>query len=488
MIPTAFTRPQLKLLLQRVFLLLLLLGGSLAHAIVNESEPNDTPATAQDLGSTQGLTTLSGSIDTAGDVDFFKLDSINTMWGFVAVLDTSASTSGKDATLSVYDADGATLLQQDRGAWSNGSVLAWQHFQNNDIPIYIKVASSSPGETISAYSLHIYVVSLGVMAETEPNNDWSAGNISARSHTGTISNSSDMDCYRFSGKENDQLILALRADPENDGSNTDFILSLYNESGGLLASMDHSGPGGNEYMDTTTISRAIYSYCVAARSGAGATATYAVGTLINGDTYLPGFSQSPEWLNPGLGDTAFVGDTMQFRLTLTNTSLLPIPPDIRIWVLSIPACLSFADKSNFDWTSSDSGNKIFNTALEPNHSYSVDFSLHVLNVCNDPMYQEGAFHYYAIGSSHRVNYLVADNQCEASILQILGPLYTGTGATYFSSETGIETAPASPFRVTVGADHKLILEAPWIRVRDGDELLVEHGAQLRVYGKTVSCP
>ncbi|WP_419648380.1 hypothetical protein, partial [Thiolapillus sp.] len=112
-----------KLLLHRICLVLLLTGTPMAYAL-NESEPNDTPASAQDLGKQQGLTSVSGSIGIAGDTDVFEVHGFNPFWGFVAVLDTSASTTDKLAKLSVYGSDGSTLLQQDQNGWKNGSVLA----------------------------------------------------------------------------------------------------------------------------------------------------------------------------------------------------------------------------------------------------------------------------------------------------------------------------------------------------------------------------
>ncbi len=486
---TIFLSPNSKALILPYCLTVLLLASPLALAL-DEIEPNDTPATAQDLGKPQGLTSVSGSIDGAGDIDFFKLDSINTLWGFTAVLDTSASSAGRDATLSIYDADGTTLLQQDQGGWEKGSVITLQHFQGGSgTPVYIKVEAATPGATISAYTLHIYVTSMGNHMETEPNDTPQTGTITRMSQFGIIDSDTDTDCFRLSGEENDELILTLRADPENDGSTTDFVLSLYDASGNLLVSADHSGPGGNEYIDTITLSRAIYSYCVTARSGAGSTATYSTGPIVNNSHYLPGFTQAPRWLNPGLGDIATPGETMEFRLALTNTSLLPIPPQLRIGVYSIPACLSFADSSNFDDVASNAANKYFDTQLEPGSTYTVDFSLNVLSVCNETMYQDGGLDYYSTGTAKPIPYLVAANQCESAVLQIAGPVYSGAGATYYSSETAIETAPDAPLsKITVERPHALILEAPSIAIKDGDTFVVNRGAQLRVYGKAVTCP
>ncbi|WP_293645083.1 hypothetical protein [Thiolapillus sp.] len=175
-------------------------------------------------------------------------------------------------------------------------------------------------------------------------------------------------------------------------------------------------------------------------------------------------------------------------MSVTNTTLLPIPPKIQVGVSSLPSCLAFEDTSNFDDTSSGYGYKTFVDALAPGASYQVDFSAKALTECIDNLHEGVSSSYYSLGTGNDLPFIVTKNQCETGIRQLTGPAYTGIGATYFSSETGIETAPASPFKITVGTTHKLILEAPWIRVRDGDELLVVSGAQLRIYGQTVSCP
>lgn len=435
---------------------------------------------------------MTGSVGVAGDIDFFELDSINSLWGFIAVLDTSASTTGKDAILSAYDSDGTTLLQQDQGGWGKGSVLAWQHFQTGSgsgTPIYIKVEASNAGSAISEYTLRIYIVSIGQREETEPNDTPGTGNISSNSHLGKIDDNTDADCYRLSGNDNHELILALRADPENDGSTTDFVLSLYDASGSLLASADHSGSGGNEYIDAFAISRAIYSYCVTAKTGAGSTASYKAGALINGDAYLPTGNLEAEWLNPGLGGVATIGDILEFRASVTNTTLLPIPAEIHVGVYNLPACLAFEDTSDFDSVGSTEAYKVFVVELATGVSYQVDFSAKALSGCSDVLLEYVLFSYHDFsGGGRGAAFSVATNQCEAITLQIAGPTYSGDGATYYSSETGIETAPDPLSKITIEFPHKLILEAPSIVVKDGDEFVVESGAQLRAYGKAVTCP
>ena len=68
-----------------------------------ETEPNGTPGTATVLLAGSELT---AAIDPVGDVDLFSIDGVNETWGFVALLDTSASSSSQTATLSALRNDG----------------------------------------------------------------------------------------------------------------------------------------------------------------------------------------------------------------------------------------------------------------------------------------------------------------------------------------------------------------------------------------------
>ncbi len=83
---------------------------------------------------------------------------------------------------------------------------------------------------------------------------------------------------------------------------------------------------------------------------------------------------------------------------------------------------------------------------------------------------------------------VAEKQCETSALLLAGPTYSGIGATYYSSQSAIETDPSPGTTIAVENPHKLILEAPVFRVKDGDEFIIRSGARLRIYGKSVTCP
>jgi len=82
-----------------------------------ESEPNNTPATANPLSltplsSTASDAVVSGSISPLGDVDYFSFTAApgSKLW---ALVDSGASTTGRDSFLTLYGSDGTTVLETD---------------------------------------------------------------------------------------------------------------------------------------------------------------------------------------------------------------------------------------------------------------------------------------------------------------------------------------------------------------------------------------
>ena len=86
-----------------------------------EVEPNDTPATANALGAATTVRVVSGSI-TSGNPDYFQFTAPAgaRLW---ALVDTGASTTSRDSVLTLYAADGTTVIEMDDddGLANNGS-------------------------------------------------------------------------------------------------------------------------------------------------------------------------------------------------------------------------------------------------------------------------------------------------------------------------------------------------------------------------------
>ena len=77
-----------------------------------ESEPNNTPATADPLTLTGSCQVASGSISPAGDLDYFSFTAPagSKLW---ARVDTSASSTDLDSYLTLFAADGTTVIEED---------------------------------------------------------------------------------------------------------------------------------------------------------------------------------------------------------------------------------------------------------------------------------------------------------------------------------------------------------------------------------------
>jgi hypothetical protein len=112
-----------------------------------EVEPNDTPAQANSLPEGE---IIDGSINPAGDIDYFVISGGNTTWGFIALVDTSDSTTSKTARIRAFDNSGTTLLQSDSGSWEKGSGIALQNFADNEgLSHYLSVNEVGNNATIT---------------------------------------------------------------------------------------------------------------------------------------------------------------------------------------------------------------------------------------------------------------------------------------------------------------------------------------------------
>ncbi len=374
----------------------------------SESEPNDTPGTADPISP---AVTNNASIDPIGDVDYYSLDGVNTLWGFIALLDTLSSTASKRATLTALRNDGATVLQSDTGSWELGSGIALQNYADGNSTHYLLVNEEGNDAAVTPYTLRYYNTVVSAQPEVEPNDTPASGTPSSFTHSGVISPTDDVDCFAFQGRVGDTILLALNGDPEGDGSPLDPALDLFDPSGTLLKSADVSGLAGNEFIEYVGLpSAGSYAYCVRAASGAGgSTSTYKVGLVRNGGLYFPDMTHGPTWLNPRPGNYARIGDTLSFRLEITNTSPIPIPGDIRLTATYSSTCLSVVTTTP-PATSTSAGYISWDgqrtTGLASGETYSVTMDMLALALCSDNIHQGTGVSYYYTGMGDNVDYSI----------------------------------------------------------------------------------
>lgn len=388
-----------------------------AAGTFSETEPNNTPATANPLAPGD---TVTGAISPIGDQDYFSIPGVNTTWGFIALLDTSAS--GTSAELDALRSDGTTVMQSDVGSWVKGSGIALQGFVDGGATHYLRVHKKGDNATVASYSLRYYQTIVTTQPEVEPNDTRLTGTPSSFTMSGTISSASDVDCYAFQGRSGDTILLALKGDPEGDGSPIDPALKLVSPTDAVLASADQTGVGGNEFIEYGPLaSSGVYAYCVWASHGTGGpTATYKVGLVRNGHLYLPDYTSNATWTNPRPGNYALVGDLLTFDLSAQNTSPLKIPGNIGMSAEYNSSCLDYVSSNpvassvspgEVSWDGQKPG------GLNPGETYTVSLTTRARHGCQESLHQNFSLDYFFSGVGSDAPYKIWWNAYLPAILK-----------------------------------------------------------------------
>jgi hypothetical protein len=376
-----------------------LTAASLAAATVtNETEPNNSPATANGI---IFYTANQGSIDPLGDVDYYLLPGVNTTWGYIALLDTLSSTAGTDGVLTALRSDGVTVLESASGNWERGSGIDLQPFVDSSADLFLKVNEHGDNAAITPYRLHYYETIVASQPEVEPNGTPASSTPSSFSMQGVIQPAGDVDCYGFHGRAGDILTLALDGDPEDDGSPTDLVLELRTSDGGLVKSADHSLAGGSEFILSQPLeTEGAFAYCVrSVGAGGGAGSTYLVGIVRNSRLYFPEYWLGPTWLNPRPGEYALPGDTLTYRLWISNTSPVNLPGLIH-FSATYPVSQTTFLNSQPAPTSQTPGELRWDNLLEglaPGQVYSITLNLRADSPVQSTLYQSTGVRYYFTG-------------------------------------------------------------------------------------------
>jgi len=205
-----------------------------------ESEPNDTPATANSLSLTASCQVVSGSISPLGDLDYFSFTAPAgaRVW---ALVDTGPSTTGRDSVLTLYGSDGTTVLEtdDDDGIGNNcdatiesrqASAIAGKTLTAGGT-YFLRVEAFGGASTISSYKLFV-VVTTASAPEVEPNDTAANANpiVTSGSPIGVrnaqINPAGDVDYYSVFAGADSSLFISADGDPERDGVGTDVVVDL----------------------------------------------------------------------------------------------------------------------------------------------------------------------------------------------------------------------------------------------------------------------
>ena len=208
-------------------------GGSVQTRVdlVKETEvDNDTVATAQRLSF--GAAKVTGFIDrvnsatatppTTRDIDFYQINVAAGDKLFAAVI--TAASGSTNSLLTVYDADGTTILEEDNDDGSlaaTSSSIAGLTFATGGVK-YIRIVENAGTGEIRPYDFYYRVVSgTATNADVEPN-DVFGGTSTVPANgffSGAISATTDVrDYYAINLNAGDTIFLSLDANPERDAA------------------------------------------------------------------------------------------------------------------------------------------------------------------------------------------------------------------------------------------------------------------------------
>ncbi len=223
-----------------------------ANRCISETEPNNTPATANML-SFGG----EGSLP-AGDVDFFSLGTPASGSRVFALIDGVASNS-TDFDLRVttttdtleYDDANADVAFGSLSATIGGTPLT-------GVPSFLRVSHFS-GTAAEPYRIYSVVQPPGAnslpgciggpttsaTAETEPNNTTATANSAGNKYfSGSLAGpapSTDVDIFSFTANAGDLIFLSLDGDPCRDATPINGQLALLDSGGATLISVNDGG-------------------------------------------------------------------------------------------------------------------------------------------------------------------------------------------------------------------------------------------------------
>ena len=197
-----------------------------------ESEPNNTPATANVLNLTaQNVTIVSGTITfPPGDLDYFTFTAPAgaKLWAFT---DTGGPSVGNstDTVLTLFASDGSTVIEVDDNCGTgNGGDSTIENVASSSIAgrtltaggvYYLRVEDVFNDGTIDPYRLFVVVTTTAIQSETESNGTPGTADVLVTASKsvgvvdGNISPSTDSDFYSVQATAGNILTISLDLNP-----------------------------------------------------------------------------------------------------------------------------------------------------------------------------------------------------------------------------------------------------------------------------------
>ncbi|MBI5523553.1 MAG: S8 family serine peptidase, partial [Desulfarculus sp.] len=250
-----------------------------------------------------------GSIETAGDRDWFRVD-LTAGYTYRFNLEGSATSQGTlaDPYLYFYNSAGSLLGQADGGGTGPNARLTYLAATGG--AFYLGAGASGDGDT-GTYRLAASVVDDYAGDATTTGLLAVGGNIS-----GAIETSADRDWFSIALNAGSQYVFDLEGSATGRGTLSDPYLYLYTAGGSLITFDDDTGVGYNSQITYRAGVSATF-YLGAGAYADGLTGTYRLAATLNDD--YAGDTSTPTSLAAGgslTGNIERAGDRDWFRVTL----------------------------------------------------------------------------------------------------------------------------------------------------------------------------
>ena len=219
-----------------------------ATRTTTESEPNDTPATADPIPFG-----VEGTISPAGEADFFGLSTPVVGARLFAMVDGVAGHSNTDFDLRVTTTTD-TLEYDDAnndipfGA-SSGNVAGTPL---TVVPTFMRVSYFAAGTAAEPYRLYSAVQPPGgglggssATAESEPNDTTPQADSAVNNFFSGALAPGDIDLFTFNANVGDIIFLSLDTDPLRNNTPINSALALNDSSGAVLVAVNDGGTTSN---------------------------------------------------------------------------------------------------------------------------------------------------------------------------------------------------------------------------------------------------
>jgi hypothetical protein len=240
-----------------------------------ETEPNNTPGTANFLNPAGCYTAGSGNVSPGADVDTwsFPAQAGHLVWASIDTGGTqNAGATSRDTVMDLLDTNGATVIENDdddgTGNGGDGTIetglaseIAGRQLPKDGTD-FLRLNAFSPTGIIDPYRIFLASTAETPVNEVEPNDSVGQANpiLNCRVPVDGTITEGDADSYSVFLRNGETMFFSADGDPDRDGVGTDMVVEVHQPGGALALSVDSSITGslanpaaeGADFTATTT--------------------------------------------------------------------------------------------------------------------------------------------------------------------------------------------------------------------------------------------